>query len=228
LHRWRHWILLLLRTAFLLLLLLAFLQPVLRRFGSNPAAQTGRQVLIVLDHSVSMEHKGDGPASRERAVHEASKLMDSLGAQDTVNILLMEPELASCFMTFSKDIAEGKRFLDRLKPGLGRADVNLANAAAARLIGPAAPRPEIYYISDFTRKKWASANFLMLPAAATTTPFWTPGLRKRKCWPATPCRWKFPSAISAAIHWRVASRSRSTRNSVLTRKSPSRRGRRKK
>jgi hypothetical protein len=150
----------------LLLLLLAFLQPVLRRFGSNPAAQTGRQVLIVLDHSVSMEHRGDGPASRERAVHEASKLMDSLGAQDTVNILLMEPELASCFMTFSKDIAEGKRFLDRLKPGLGRADVNLANAAAARLIGPAAPRPEIYYISDFTRKKWASANFLMLPAAA--------------------------------------------------------------
>jgi hypothetical protein len=165
LHRWRHWILLLLRTVFLLLLLLAFLQPVLNRFGSNPAVQTGRQVLIVLDHSVSMEHKGDGPASRERAVHEAGKLMDSLAARDTVNILLMEPELTSCFMSFSKDIAGAKRFLDLLKPGLGRADVNLANTAAARFFSQAGARPEIYYISDFERKKWANANFTMLPPA---------------------------------------------------------------
>src|ERR1039458_761075 len=102
-HRWRHWILLLLRTTFLLLLLLAFLQPVIRRFGANPADQTGRQVLIVLDHSVSMEHKGDGPASRERAVHEAGKLIDSLGPNDTVNVLLMEPGLTTCFVSFSKD-----------------------------------------------------------------------------------------------------------------------------
>jgi hypothetical protein len=165
-HRWRHWILLLLRTAFLLLLLLAFLQPVLNRFGSNPASQTGRQVLIVLDHSVSMEHKGDGPASRERAVHEAAKLLDSLGAKDTVNILLMEPDLTSCFVSFSKDLAGAGRFLSQLKPGYGRADVNLANSAAARLIGQAAPRPEIYYLSDFTRSKWAGASFQMLPPAA--------------------------------------------------------------
>src|ERR1017187_2988776 len=110
LHRWRHWILLMLRTAFLLLLLLAFLQPVLKRFGSNPADQTGRQILIVLDHSVSMEHKGDGPTSRERAVHEAAKRMDSLGTEGTVNILLMEPNLTTCFVSFSKDIAEAKRF----------------------------------------------------------------------------------------------------------------------
>jgi len=165
-HRWRHWILLLLRTLFLLLLLLAFLRPVLKRFGSNPADQTGRQILIVLDHSVSMEHKGDGPTSRERAIHEADKLLDSLGAEDTVNILLLEPELTTSFMSFSKDTAEAKRFLARLKPGFGRADVNLANAVAARLIGATAARPEIYYISDFARKKWANADFKMLPAAA--------------------------------------------------------------
>ena len=34
LYRWRHWILLLLRTTFLALLLLAFLRPVLKRLGS--------------------------------------------------------------------------------------------------------------------------------------------------------------------------------------------------
>ena len=166
LHRWRHWILLLLRTVFLLLLLLAFLQPVLKRFGSNPADQNRRQVLIVFDHSVSMEHRGDGPTSRERALHEAAKLIDSLDPDDTVNVLLMEPNPATCFVDFSKDHAEAKRFLTRLKPGLGRADVNLANAVAARLIAKTAARPEIYYISDFQRKNWANANFTALPPAA--------------------------------------------------------------
>jgi hypothetical protein len=166
LHRWRHWLLLLLRTAFLLLLLLAFLRPVLKALGANPADQSGRQILIVFDHSVSMEHKGDGPASRERAVHEAATLLNSLGPKDTVNILLMDPHPSTCFTAYSRDFAEARRFLNRLPPGLGRADVNLANSIAARLIGSSAARPEVYYLSDFTRKKWADADFKALPPAA--------------------------------------------------------------
>src|SRR5215475_7417429 len=67
LFRWRHLILLLLRTAFLALLLLAFLKPLLRRFGSASDAQGKRAVVIVLDHSMSMEHKGGGVSSRQRA-----------------------------------------------------------------------------------------------------------------------------------------------------------------
>ena len=165
LHRWRHWILLLLRTIFLLFLLFAFLQPLLRRFGTDPADHNGRQVLIILDHSVSMEHKGDGPTSRERARFEASKLIDSLGPDDTVNVLLMEPNPATSFVSFSTDTSEAKRFVNGLKPGFGRADVNLANAAAARLFPQSATRPEIYYISDFGRKKWANVSFTALPPA---------------------------------------------------------------
>jgi hypothetical protein len=166
LHRWRHWILLLLRTAFLALLLLAFLLPVLRRFGADPTAKGLRHVLIVFDHSVSMEHKGDGPTSRERAAHEALKLIESLGADDVVNVLLMDPSPSTCFAEFSRDHAEAKLFLTHLKPGLGRADVNLANALAARLLSRTASRPEVYYLSDFQRKNWANANFTPLPPAA--------------------------------------------------------------
>jgi hypothetical protein len=166
LHRWRHWILLLLRTAFLALLLLAFLRPVLKRFGANPAAAGGRRVLIVFDHSVSMEHKGDGPTSRERGAHEALKLVESLGANDLVNIVLMEPSPTACFADFSRDHAEARRFLGQLGPGLGRTEVNLANALAARLLAKESGRPpEVYYISDFQRKNWANANFTALPAA---------------------------------------------------------------
>jgi hypothetical protein len=73
--------------------------------GADPATKGERHALIVFDHSVSMEHKGDGPASRERAVHEAGKLIDSLGPEDPVNILLMESSPTTCFVDFSKDHA---------------------------------------------------------------------------------------------------------------------------
>jgi hypothetical protein len=166
LYKWRHWILLLLRTAFLALLLLAFLQPVLQRFGFDPASRTSRHVLIVLDHSESMEHKGDGPTSRERGIHEATKLIDSLSSQDAVNILLLDASPTTCFVDFSKDHAEARRFLGKLKPGLSRADLNLANTLATRLLPKSITRPEIYYLSDFQRKNWANASFTTLPPAA--------------------------------------------------------------
>jgi hypothetical protein len=111
LHQWRHWVLLLLRTVLLLLLLLAFLQPVLRRFGSDPARGSGRHVLIVFDHSASMESTADGPSSRERAVHQAISLINSLAAEDSVNVLLMQSAPETSFVAFSKDHAEAKRFL---------------------------------------------------------------------------------------------------------------------
>lgn len=162
-QRWRHWILLLLRTAFLALLLLAFLRPILRRFGANPGSYNARHVLIVLDHSLSMEAKGGGPTSRERAVHEATKLIESLSAKDAVNILLLDSRPTACFVEFSSDFAETRRFLAKVKPGFTRGDVNLANATTARLVSKTLARPEIYYISDFQRKNWANANFTALP-----------------------------------------------------------------
>lgn len=163
LHRWRHLILLLLRTTFLILLLVAFLQPVLRRFGHSPIASGARHVLIVLDHSVSMEHQGDGPSSRERAVREALRLLETLDVEDAVNVLLMSERPSSCFMEFSRDHASAERFLKALKPGLGLSDVNAANALAARLLAKASSLPEVYYVSDFQRKSWADADFSGLP-----------------------------------------------------------------
>ena len=165
-HRWRHLVLLLLRTMFLLLLLLAFLLPVLKRFGGDPAAKGARTVLIVLDHSASMEHKGDGPTSRERAAHEAAKLIDSLNVGDAVNVLLLDASPTTCFVDFSTDHSAAKQFVVKLKPGFTRADVNLANGMAGRLMSKSVPRPEIYYLSDFQRKNWANANFTALPPAA--------------------------------------------------------------
>src|SRR5688572_24198262 len=53
LYRWRHLILLALRTIFLAALLIAFLKPVLPRFGSAVQQTVHRSVLIVIDQSLS-------------------------------------------------------------------------------------------------------------------------------------------------------------------------------
>ncbi len=41
----------------------------------------------------------------------------------------------------------------------------LPTPPASRLFSQAGPQPEIYYISDFERKKWADANFAALPGS---------------------------------------------------------------
>jgi hypothetical protein len=165
-HRWRHRILLVIRTIFLLLILLAFLKPVMEKFGSGAPGAGDRHVLLVLDHSLSMEYKGEGVSSRQRAIVEAEKIIDTLGADDLVNIMLVGQNPSFGFIDFSRNHAEAKRFLKTLKPGLTRADFSQANAAAARLVQKANARPEIYYLSDFQRKNWANVDFTALPPNA--------------------------------------------------------------
>jgi hypothetical protein len=148
------------------LLLLAFLKPFLPKFGADAKATGDRHVMILLDHSLSMEHRGEGPTARERAIHEAENLINSLGAEDLVNLVLIEQNPTACFGNFSKNHPEAKRFVQALKPGLTRGDVNQANTLAARLLRGADARIEIYYLSDFQRKNWANADFTALPAKA--------------------------------------------------------------
>ncbi|MEW6306076.1 MAG: VWA domain-containing protein [Verrucomicrobiota bacterium] len=166
LFRWRHLILLLLRTLALVALLFAFLKPLLDRFGSAANREGKRNVLLVLDHSLSMEYRGEGVSCRKRAQAQAEKLLDTLGADDRVNILLAGQTPSLCFVDFSPNVQEARRFLERLEPGLTRADFTLANASAAQLITKSGRPTEIYYLSDFQRKNWANVDFTGIPPSA--------------------------------------------------------------
>jgi hypothetical protein len=164
--RWRHLILLLIRTAFLTLLLFAFLKPLLRRFGSAGDAKAGRAVVIILDHSLSMEHRGGGVSSRQRAEAEAQKIFATLGADDTVNVIRAGQTPKACFVELSANHGQAQRFVTETKPGLTRADFTQATALAARLLANSATRAEIYYLSDFQRRNWAQVDFTPLPPQA--------------------------------------------------------------
>jgi hypothetical protein len=164
--RWRHLLLLALRMLFVLLLMLAFLKPLLRRFGSTGDQPAGRTVLLIIDHSLSMEHRGGGVSSRQRAESEADKILATLGADDAVNVITAGQSPKSCFLEFSRNHADAKRFVAEIKTGFTRADFTQANTLASRLLAKDAARPEIYYLSDFQRRNWANVDFTALPPAA--------------------------------------------------------------
>jgi hypothetical protein len=166
LFRWRHLILLTLRTLFLIALLLAFLKPILPRFGSNAAKKVNRTVLIMIDHSLSMEHQSGGLNSRQRASSEADKVLSTLEPDDLVNVLLVGSAPTSCFFEFSKQVGEARRFVQDIKPGYTSANFTQANALAGRLLAQDAHGVEIYYLSDFQRKNWSNVDFTPLPPAA--------------------------------------------------------------
>ena len=164
--RWRHLLLLLLRTAFVVLLLLAFLKPLLRRFDSTADAHAARAVLIIVDHSLSMEHKGGGLSSRQRAENEADKILATLAAEDSVDIVTAGQASQTAFFELSRHHAEARQFLSAIKPGFSRANFTQANGVAARLLAQSSSRPEIYYLSNFQRRNWANVDFTALPPTA--------------------------------------------------------------
>ncbi|RYD70680.1 MAG: VWA domain-containing protein, partial [Verrucomicrobiaceae bacterium] len=166
LFKWRHRILLLLRTLFLLALLFAFLKPVLPRFGADPKAKAPRSVVLVMDHSMSMEHKGGGLTARQRAQAEAAKILDTLGPDDLVNVVLAGAAPSTCFMDLSRSHGEARRFIENLRPGLTQSNLSQANTVVARLLAKDKGRPEIYYLSDFQRKNWSHVDFSAIPANA--------------------------------------------------------------
>jgi hypothetical protein len=165
--RWRHLLLLLMRTLLLILLLLAFLKPLLPRFGSSRAAHGGRAVVLIIDHSLSMEYRAGGVGCRQRAQNEADKILATLGADDLVDVVVAGQAPKACFVELSPKVDEARHFVMGIAPGLGRADFSQANILVARMVKDG-NRPEIYYLSDFQRRSWANVDFTALPPETRT------------------------------------------------------------
>jgi hypothetical protein len=129
-------------------------------------------VLVVFDHSLSMEHKGGGQSARQRAITAADQILAGLSANDSSNVIVAGPSPTTCFFDWSHNHAQARAFIKDLKAGVGGADFSLANATASRLLGKQAENAEVYYLSDFQRKNWAGVDYTMLPPTARL--FWNP------------------------------------------------------
>ncbi len=162
-YTYRHLILMLIRTAFLALLMLAFLKPLWQRYGALAKHSSVRQVVILMDHSLSMEYTELGTTPRKRAIQEATKIINGLRDDDLVNVLLVENMARPLFMATTRDHGELLAQLHLTKPGYTVADFTAASRSASEQLDSENANKEVYCISDFQRSNWADVDFSALP-----------------------------------------------------------------
>jgi hypothetical protein len=163
----RHWFLLLLRAAAILMIVAAFARPFIPRGAlAVTAARGAREVVVLLDESASMGY-GD---HWQRAREAAHKAIDGLSGEDKATLVL-----------FARNAEENVRATsDRLR--LGQAIDAAKVTSGATRAGPALKlaqsilsasslrRKEVVLVSDFQKTGWTGAEEIRLPEATIVTP----------------------------------------------------------
>lgn len=169
LFRLRDVLLLLLRTAFVLLIFLAFLKPVLRAQAARGEESAGRTVTVVLDASMSMGYSGTGFTPFARGQLAATRVIDRLGPADVANVIVAGASPVTSFETPASNAYHLKRDVQAASATLARADIDAAIAEGVRQSELSERhKPVFYFVSDFQRTNWASVDFARLPEGAET------------------------------------------------------------
>ncbi len=179
-YRLRHPLLLLVRSILLLLLLLAFLKPVLTQghAGSAKGAQVRRTQLICLDASASMGYSSAGVTPFAQAQAAALKILANHRPGDQVNLIRIGAQAQSCLSAPSDSLFFLRKDIRSAVPTQEHANINTALAEALRqLEGISGSRKQIFFISDFQRSNWSAVDFeavspdielFFIPTAART------------------------------------------------------------
>ena len=163
-QRIRNWLLFLLRVLGVVLLALAFSRPFFQRGdAASVAANAGRDVVILLDASLSMTH-GD---RWERARAEARKVIDGLGPRDRASVVrfgaraeqLLQPTGDKGAANAAVAAARPGHEAGRYAPGIALARGILARGGR--------PRGEIVLVGDLQRAGWAPDADVALAAGTT-------------------------------------------------------------
>jgi hypothetical protein len=172
-YRLRDWIILLLRTAAVILLALAFARPLLRASPAVAERGAGKTVrVLLLDVSQSMaaaSHGGGGVSAFDRARAEIAR---HANYDQDVRINLIEAgarprplfdRLTTNFSAVRDELAAARVRGERLnlQKAIDASAEMLAKAPAPS--GSADLRRELVIVSDFQRSNWADVDFSPLP-----------------------------------------------------------------
>lgn len=196
--RVRHWLLMVIRSATVAAIILAFARPVWNTnaprvqparnavgirdtsgtFVHLPDSNSPQHIVIIIDVSASMQRTTDGRSLFSEAVHEARRVLATLQpGSDQAAVILAGLAPAPLLPLLTSDIQELSRRLDAAAPTWEHADFRRATRFAARLLGralaadPHSTRNEILILTDMQAGQW--------PAARTTTgpaPAWFSGV----------------------------------------------------
>lgn len=160
----RHWWLLALRAAAIAAIAFAFARPFMAADADVAATRGPRELVVLLDHSLSMRY-GD---RWQRALAAARDAIAGLGPDDRATIVLFSDRAAVLAGPTGERTALASS-LDGLEPGHGTTHLGGAVGLAAELLAEARGRPEVMVISDLQRGALADAEDARLPAGTRVT-----------------------------------------------------------
>jgi hypothetical protein len=150
-----------LRTLFLLFLIFMVCRPVVKHwdqlFGAG-AGTGGREVVLLLDCSASMNAKAAGVSAFARAKATALSIVERLRPADQVTLIRVGARPEEVFSRFNTDTKGIQAKIEAQQPTSARANFF---AALLQLFGPEASRrnnPAIYLFTDCQSNTWKEAR----------------------------------------------------------------------
>ncbi|MEO8494761.1 MAG: VWA domain-containing protein, partial [Planctomycetota bacterium] len=144
-----------LRTLFLLLLVLLICRPVVKHWsGLFGGSQTGRDVVLLIDGSASMNAVTEGITSLERAKRAAIAVTDRLAVDDRVTVIRVAAKPEEVCNRFSSDAEAIRNEIESLRATPSRGNLF---AAFSHLFGAESRRlnkPVLFLFSDLQSSGW--------------------------------------------------------------------------
>jgi hypothetical protein len=150
-----------LRTLFLLAFIFMVCRPVVKHwdalFGGGEGA-AGREVVLLLDCSASMNSRTAGVSAFSRAKTTALSIVNRLGTNDQVTLIRVGARPEEVFSRFTTDTKGIQAKIEAQEPTSARANLF---AALLHVFGPDAPRrgsPAVYLFTDCQSNTWKEAQ----------------------------------------------------------------------
>lgn len=166
LFRLRHLIMFILRTLAILLLLLAFLEPVMHSPALKPAAKRNlpSAAVIVIDASASMDYRLPGSTLFAKAKAAALNIVRSFDRDDRGDLILAGARATASFTEPSSNIPQLREDISKAEVTFERANMNAVMAEAVKQLAKQNDCvKELYFVSDFQRSNWASVDLGRVP-----------------------------------------------------------------
>ncbi len=163
-RRLRNLLLLLLRLLIFALIVLAFARPFLPMTTTTAGARQRRQVIVVLDRSLSLQATDSGGVRWANAKRVTRELLASLKGDDQAALILCA-DRATVASGFAPASVVAQLLAD-LTPGSGVSDLSDGFREGARLVSTADPKavPSIVVVSDLQRASFQNLSSAPLPS----------------------------------------------------------------
>jgi hypothetical protein len=151
------------RMALFALLAMAFAQPLLQTSAQPFFGGGARSVVLVIDNSASMGYTEDGKTLLDRARETAHKVIDDLGPNDTVSVVLAGRQAGGPRVLAkdvpSADVGDVLQAIDSLPVSTLAGDLTEALVQAEQIAeAGSASSKEVFVLSDLQGSGWDSDN----------------------------------------------------------------------